>query len=183
MWRSEVDRFIVQASNPRSLTSFDDEDCDIMDAIQTIFPMQAEYAYIVWQHVHIPVNYKYTMSHFLPSIVDAIDRLMQSDAGTLVSESLAQELPAVWYMSWTGDELNVRFEWRTPPGQTLVAHPTLNLSKSAFVNEWKQVLGVVLRALSTAGYTDEHLSDLDRLRRVYESIPQPGVLYREPLPE
>lgn len=172
---------VIQASNPRSLRAFDEEDADILDALQTVFPLRTEHAYMVWDSVPIPLNYKYTVSYLLPGVLDSLDRLMRDESGSVTSQCPAQEFPAIWHMHWAADELQIQFEWRTPPSgtpQILTAHPTLLLSKSAFVSEWKQVLGIALGALTGAGYRDEHLCDLAKLRRVYESILEPGVLYR-----
>jgi hypothetical protein len=173
--------FIMQASSPRSLRTFDGDDRDILDALQTVFPLQAESAYMVCVSVPIRLNYKYTVSHLLPGVLEILERLMRDESGSLTDQCPAQEFPAVWHIQWMADELRIRFEWRTPPSGTqpmLPAHPMLILSKNAFISEWKQVLGVALRALTDAGYTDDHLSDLAKLRRMYEGIAEPGVLYR-----
>jgi hypothetical protein len=177
-----MNEFIMQASNPRSLRVLDEEDQDILDALQTVFPLQAEDAYMIWSSTHIPLGYKYTVSYLLPEVLEILDRLMRDESGSLTSHYPTQEFPAIWHMRWARDDLRIRFEWHAPPSGTqppLPAHPPLTLSKRAFISEWKQVLGVALRALTNAGYTEEHLSDLAKLQRVYESIAESGVLYQE----
>jgi hypothetical protein len=181
MEETDVDDFFMQASNPRSLRSFDEDDRSIMDALQTVFPLYAEDAYMAWGPIRgIPFNYKYTISHVLPDVLKILDRLMQDESGTLSNSFITQEFPAIWHLRWEDDKLEIRSEWNIPPGTSapFPEHPPLVLGKRAFISEWKQVLGAALRALTDAGYTEAHLSDLAKLRQVYEDIHEPGVLYR-----
>jgi hypothetical protein len=173
--------FRVQASNPRALQVFDEEDGHIGDALETVFPMETENAYMVWNWVHVPIGYKYTFSFLIQDVVMMLDTLLREASGALTINWPSNEFAATWRMTWDAKNVDIRAEWNSVIGGTealLNARPTVALAKGAFISEWKQVLGVSLHALTDAGYTDAQLSDLPRLRQVYESIREPGVLYR-----
>jgi len=172
--------FRIQASNPRALHQCDKEDVHIGDAMQTVFPMSTEDAYLVWNAIHVPISYKYTMSFLIQDVVVMLERMLGDSHGQLNIAWPSDDFAATWQMKWAGDDLDVRADWHSVVGGTealLASRPTLAISKTAFAAEWKQVLGISLRALIDAGYRDEELVDLARLRAVYESIPNFGVLY------
>jgi hypothetical protein len=173
--------FRMQAGCPRSAHVLDEEDENVCSAMQSVFPLNAESAYMVWNGVHVPLGYKYTVSFMIQDIVLILDRLATEDVGQMTNRWPVQELAAVWHLQWEGEVLEIRSEWTTAPGGTeaqLARHPSLTMNKAAFISEWKQVLAVVLEALTKAGYGDAQLADLAKLREVYRAIREPGVLYR-----
>lgn len=56
--------FEIQLSNPKF--SFDDieisNDINLEELIQEIFPLDTEYAFIIWNNIFIPLSYKYDVS-------------------------------------------------------------------------------------------------------------------------
>jgi hypothetical protein len=174
--------FRVQASNPRWRRVFNEEDGHIGDALETVFPMQTEDAYMVWNWVHVPIGYKHTLSFLIQDAVMILEELSQKVSGSLINRWPSNNFAATWHMQWDAENLRIQAEWESVVGGTealLNARPIVIIKKGAFISEWKQVLGVALHALTDAGYTDGDLNDLERLRRVYESIPEPGILYQE----
>lgn len=174
--------FQIQASNPRALQAFDPDDHSVLDAMQTVFPMNTEDAYMVWNGIHIPLSYKYTVSFMMSDVLAIIRRLTSDATGILSNRWPTNDLEATWYIQWTGEDLAIRSEWEAVVGNTahlLAARPTIAMNKQEFISEWKQVLGISLRALQHAGYTDKHLIDILELEVIYRSISEPGVLYRE----
>jgi hypothetical protein len=172
--------FWIQASNPILLKVVDEEDHTISDAMETVFPMITEDAYLVWHHVHIPLNYKYTFSCMIDDVLVIIEALTSSASGELTNYWPVQELAAEWRMKWDSNRLEIDTKWDTVVGNTeslLAARPKLTIDKDAFIAEWKPLLGMVLKALTDAGYRDEQLTDLARLRRIHDAIPTAGILY------
>ena len=110
-----------------------------------------------------------------------LEEISQQASGTLTNQWPSDDFSSTWDMTWDVKSIDIRAQWESVLGGTealLNTRPIVNVGKDDFVSEWKQVLGVALRALTEAGYTDDRLIDLARLRRVYESIREPGVLYR-----
>jgi hypothetical protein len=174
----------MQASNPRTLRVIDEEDEHIGDALQTVFPMWTEDAYMVWNGVHVPISYKYTLSFLIQDAVVMLERLSHDELGELEIRWPSDDFAATWHLTWEAERLEIRTKWEPNAvvGGTeglLNARPTVHIAKQSFISEWKEVLGVALRALTDAGYTEAHLADLAKLRRVHESIREPGILYRE----
>jgi hypothetical protein len=174
-------QFWIQASNPKSLRTLSEEDQSIFDAVETVFPLITEEAFLVWHHVHVPLSYKYTISFLITDVVNMAEMLMRNDSGELTINWPASEFRVTWEMKWHGTALQIHAQWESTLGSTeslLSAHPTLSIDKNAFISEWKQVLGITLKALTDAGYTEKQLSDLARLREVHDGISEPGILYR-----
>jgi hypothetical protein len=173
--------FWIQASNPRSVRQFDEEDHSVSEALETVFPLWAEEAILVWHHVHVPLSYKSTISFMIDDILSMLDGLMRNRSGNVKITWPSNEFAVVWHTRWENNHLEIRTEWNTVIGFTeslLAARSTLNIDKNVFVCEWKQVLGITLNALLEAGYRQEHLVDMSKLQRIYEQISEPGILYK-----
>jgi len=173
--------FWIQACNPRSIRALDEEDESIFDALQNVFPMWTEEAFMVWDRIHIPLGYKYIISFIIYDVLEILEALMHQEQGTLEVTWPSNDFAGCWQIHWEGQEIEIHARWDSMVGRSeslLNALPPLVMNKNDFVSEWKQVLGFALRALTEAGYQESQLRDLAMLRRVYEAIEQPGILYR-----
>lgn len=174
--------FRMQASRPTHRRANDTEDETLCDAIQSVFPLDTENAYMVWNGVHIPLNYKYTISFMIDDALLILEKLVAEESGEMSVQWPVQEFAASWQLRWEGHDLTVEADWGAVGGgcDTLLGqHSTLKVDKFMFAAEWKRVLGIVLRALLDSGYGEQQLPDLIRLQHVHESIRGAGVLYQE----
>jgi len=89
-------RFAIQASNPRFLAHFDAGDASLSDAIQTVFPLEAEYALIVWNWVYIPITYKYDLSLMTEDIIGLIELMMSERSGNQTIQWPSSTFAATW---------------------------------------------------------------------------------------
>ena len=65
--------FYIQASNPRALKpSFIEE--NLSAAIESVFPMNTENAILFWNHIAIPLSYKYDISYMVTYTSTSADR-------------------------------------------------------------------------------------------------------------
>lgn len=173
--------FNMQASNPRTIPALNATDESIGEAMETIFPLSTESAYMIWNGIHIPIDYKYALSFLLADIVMMLERLGQPGVGELTIHWPSNDFSATWRLKWDEHHLRITTEWHSVVGSVealLAERSTLDIDKEEFVFEWKQVLGVLLHALVQAGYDDERLQDLPKLRAVHGSIREPGKLYK-----
>jgi hypothetical protein len=173
--------FWIQAGNPRSLHEFDPEDESIFDAIQTVFPILTEEAFMIWDRIHIPLGYKYTISFLIQDILLMLEQLMRDVSGELEIHWPSNDFSVIWRMRWDNCHLEIRAEWNAVVGFTeslLASRPMLKIDKSVFICEWKQILGKALKALRDAGYREEHLTDMSKLQRIHDQISEPGILYK-----
>lgn len=171
--------FSIQASNPRALSSFQAEDEGLVDAIQTVFPLESEFAFIIWNWVYVPVSYKYDFSLMIEDVINLLEAMMAASNGELAISWASNTFSATWKVSWE-QETTVAATWDSTLGDTaslLRERSSLTVPTQDFIAEWKRPLELVGNALVTAGYKARELPGLERLVRVSQRIPRYGVLY------
>ncbi|AUX36279.1 uncharacterized protein SOCE836_084860 [Sorangium cellulosum] len=151
------------------------------DAIQTVFPMETERAILVWNHVYLPLSYKYDISLMVDDIVKICEDMLLMNHGTRLVHWPSNTFAAVWDIAWEPMVVSVEAQWSRVIGSTesiLACRPRISISREDFLAEWKAPLDVVLVALETAGYTPKQIAELHRLKTVVAQLPQYGHLYR-----
>ena len=180
LWSSPMpQQFTLQASNPQPVLQFDSDDASIADAIQTIFPLNTERAFLNWNYVYVPLSYKYDLSLMIDDVIGLIETIAGNARGTTSIHWPSNTFAATWTLAWNDEHLTIDAEWRSVSGnveQLLSARPHIVLRTGEFLAEWKRPLDIILKALSAAGY-NEGLRGMARLRRVVEVIPGSGLLY------
>lgn len=175
-------RFAVQASNPRFVSTFDADAQSLSDAIQTVFPLETEYAIVVWNWVYVPLTYKYDISMMAEDLVNLIDLMLSNECGKQTIHWPSNTFAATWRVEWSNEVATVSADWDCVLGETepiLKNRPTIVLQTVEFVAEWKRPLEVVADALTAAGYTPQQLVGMRRLRDLVEKIDHCGTLYRD----
>jgi len=130
-------RFAVQASNPRCLAVFDADDQSLSDAIQTVFPLEAEYALIVWNWVYIPLSYKYDVSMMAEDLIDLIESMFSNENGRRTIQWPSNTFMATWSIEWNSETTTVNAEWICVLGETepiLATKPTVVLQTADFIS-------------------------------------------------
>ena len=174
--------FYIQSSTPRINGFFDDSET-LSCAIQEIFSIDTEQAFMFMRGLPIPLCYKYDMSRFIVEILDTLEFL--SNKRELEFESLwfSDTLRNKWNFLKKGeDKLFVSVDWHEAPFELLKLFDSrvisLELGVRAFMSEWKRPLAIVLKALEDSGYTHRQLPDMERLRTCILHIHDEGFLYR-----
>lgn len=174
--------FWIQASCPRWQAIIDPEATTFDEACESVFPRNTEAAIVVWQHVHIPLCYKYDVGTILRDIIQMIRELSAAESGEWQVAWPSDTFGTTWHFQWEGDRLVVTaLEWRRIVGDTeelLRQRPILEIGKQEFMSEWKALLERVHTALSGAGYTAKMIPELEQLTATIGSIQHYGVLYR-----
>ena len=173
--------FAIQASNPRfqNIRNLDDE-C-LSEAVESVFPINAENAILVWNHISIPISYKYDISYMLNDILMLIDTMQKVDIGKMTIQWLPDTFRCNWVVEWKYDEVQIDSQWKCTVGHLesiLNKKNNISLSKMDFVSEWKEVLGVVIRGLKHCGYDNTRIKGMNELIEQYEKIKEPGVFYK-----
>jgi hypothetical protein len=173
--------FCIQVSNPKPFYFRNKADESVRDAIESIFPMNTEYAIMVWSGIYIPLSYKYDLSVMYDDIVPMITSMLDTDEGEETIEWGSNTFLAKWNMIWKFDDLRISAQWHSVTGFTellLSSRSCISISRLAFLAEWKALLRMILQCLSNAGYNDQHLLDLSELKRVEGRIASLGQLYQ-----
>lgn len=174
-------RFAVQASNPRFLTAFDADDQSLSDAIQTVFPLETEYALIVWNWIYVPLSYKYDISMMADDLVNLIELMLSHESGKQTIQWPSNTFAATWSIEWNNETTTVTAEWDCVLGETesvLATKPIILLPTANFISEWKRLLETIVEALTAAGYTPEQLVGMRLLNEVVKRVSHYGILYR-----
>jgi hypothetical protein len=173
-------RFAVQASNPRSLVAFDAEDQSLSDAIQTVFPLEAEYALIVWNWIYIPLNYKYDVSLIVDDLIELVEAISMNSNGKRVIMFPSNTFSATWDIEWNTETITIDAEWHSVLGNTeamLALRPKVVVATTDFICEWKCLLETVAKALNNADYRCEGVAGLRRLQDIIGKLHSHGILY------
>ena len=174
-------QFMFQASAPRYLTVCDPQDETLGEAVESVFPLDTEYAFMAWNWVYVPLSYKYDLAIMLADIVAMLDRVLSFAEGEIRIQWPSNTFAAEWRVKWKDGMVHVHATWRSVLGSTedlLGRRPDIHVLVQDFVSEWQRPLEIIVRGLRLAGY-DEHLSGLHHLEQVIGRIRQPGQLYRE----
>jgi hypothetical protein len=175
-------RFVIQASNPRALRQFDPNDASLSDAVQTVFPLETEYALMIWNWVYIPLSYKYDLSLMADDSVALVEEMTSEERGRRVIQWPSNTFAATWKVEWGDGKATVDAVWDSVLGDTeaqLKAKPTIVVPTVDFVSEWRRPLEVIAAALEGAGYTARALHGLARMKAAIDRTGGGGILYRE----
>jgi len=174
--------FWIQASAPQCATSFSATDRSLSDAIETVFLLETEDAFIVLKHHFIPLGYKYGFSCMIGDLIDLITAVQVDDAGKMMIEWPCNSFHARWSVSWTMEDVQIDSQWISVPGgltELLNQAGPIALKKSAFLAEWRMPLNRILAALIASGYNQTNFKELSILERLVSALPKRGYLYRE----
>jgi hypothetical protein len=174
-------KFVIQKSNPRHLCAHDPDDKTLSDAIQTVFPLETECAFLVWNHIYIPIGYKYDLSMMAGDIIDLIERMLDAERGMAVICWPSNTFSSEWRATWDFNEVVINAKWNHVVGGVtplLEQRPSVSMSRLVFMAEWRGLLTTIESALSNAGYTTDQLPELLRLRGAIDRLHEEGVLYR-----
>lgn len=173
--------FIMQASSPTVSNTWDLNDKTISDAMQTIFPLMTENAFMVWNHNYIPLSYKNDLSIMVDDIILMVTNIHEKTGGAMTIDWPSNTFSSLWEISWDSETVSVLAQWNSVIGGIeglLSINPRICLSRNDFLAEWKMLLDVIAKSLLRAGYSKSDLNRFEELLTIIERISQYGVLYR-----
>lgn len=173
--------FSIQASNPRFQNIINQEDECLAEAIESIFPINTENVILTWNHISIPLSYKYDVSYMVNDILMLLSTIQRADMGEMTIQWLPDTFRCDWLIQWNGNEIQIESRWECTVGHLesiLNQRKHISLLRNDFVYEWKEVLGVVIKGLKECGYHKAKIKYMNELIEQYEKIKKSGVLYR-----
>lgn len=173
-------KFAIQACNPKTIKNKNCEN-SLSGAIENIFPLNTENAFLCWNHIYVPLSYKYDLSYMINDILNMIYKIESNDEGCLLIHWLPDTFRCDWVINWNQVEIKIESKWECTVGRLeklLNASGDVILPKELFINEWKCVLKKIIDGLATCGYDSAILSGMDYLIEVYNMIENMGILYQ-----
>lgn len=171
--------FRIQVSKPYNNGEFCYEDKKLSEAIETIFPMMTEDAFLVWNHIYIPLNYKYDVSYMIEDILSMLKRI-RDIKGEIKINWASNSFACSWILVWNKDDLNINTSWNCVTGNTeelLNSFNNVKINKTEFICEWKMILGVIIENLEKCGYNKDNLKDMNIIYEEFNLIKEYGILY------
>lgn len=102
--------------SPRTVQIHDAADDSLCAALETVFPLYTEDAIINWNHVYVPVSYKYDLSVMVDDVLQIIEALQSSPQGRLVNHWPSNTFAASWEIDWKDGMLKIHSEWTSVVG-------------------------------------------------------------------
>lgn len=172
--------FEIQTGQPRTEAAHDPEDESLCDAIQGAFPLRTEHMFMVWNHVYIPLGYKYDVSLIVDDALDLVDAMLSEATGLRTIHWPSNTFASSWTVEWRGALVTIQATWSCVLGGTeslLNASGPVVLPVDEFVAEWKRPFELVARALREAGYSEHQIPRLAVLESVASRVRKHGRLY------
>ena len=143
--------------------------------------METEDAIIVWNHIYIPLSYKYDLSIMIDDILPMCLSLLERDEGNQEICWASNSFNAVWKLSWFSGKLNVSAEWNSIVGDidsVATNCNVLNITVDQFLGEWKGLLVKLLEAIKSSRITLKDRGNYILLEDLLQRIKIHGYLYQ-----
>ena len=174
--------FYIQASNPKgTMKNYDENNTCLSEAIEDVFGLNTESAFICWNHIYVPVSYKYDISYMMDDIIRIITNIQEKEQGKLTICWLPDTFRSDWTIEWQGDEMTIVSQWGSTVGNLeglLNNNNCIKLPTTQFLSEWKKVFEIIIDVLHQNGYSEKKLADMKDLIDVYKKIDDVGLLYK-----
>lgn len=174
--------FCIQASAPKYCDTIDVNDNCLSEAIESVFSLHTENAIMMWNHVSIPLSYKYDISYMIDDIIKLIGNLQDKVEGEMIIQWLPDTFRSNWKVKWVDGMVSICSDWECTVGQLeiiLNRQNNITLPVSDFINEWKRLLEIVIAGLKYAGYDKIRIGGMNELLNECDRIPGIGILYQK----
>lgn len=173
--------FYIQASNPKVQNELNFEDECLSDAIESAFLLNTENAILFWNHISIPLSYKYDISYMMEDLLRLLHCLQSMDTGEIVIRWLPDTFRCDWSIIWDHGQLQIQSHWECTVGHLenlLNDNSQISISVRDFISEWKEILQTVIKGLDKCGYDEKRIEGMGQLLQQFNSIVDGGVLYK-----
>ncbi len=173
--------FYIQTSNPNVLSLTNAHDNSLSEAIESVFPMCTEELILFWNHVGIPLSYKYDISYMIDDILMILQHIQTKKSGELIIHWLPDTFRTDWKIEWQGEIISIYANWENLKGdlqEILINSPQIEVQKNDFMHEWKMLLKLLISALKQNGYDLLISEQYNMLVKCFIEIKEYGVLYR-----
>lgn len=172
----------VQVGKPTNNGEFCYDDKKLSEAIETIFPMMTEEAFLIWNTYYIPLNYKYDISCMIDDLLKLLKTLREQPCGKLKIVWPSDTFASEWFISWDEENIKINSKWTSVLGhieELLNRAQEITMEKYLFQCEWKKLLETLICNLKKCNYNTNKLIDFKDIITEYNFIKEFGVLYQD----
>lgn len=155
-------------------------DTSLGEIVESIFPLNTEFAILIWNDIYIPMTYKYDVSVILDDLMTMLTLMMNSEHGKRVIHWPSNTFHAKWNLEWSANIVTIFANWESVIGGTedlLNSVPDLSLEKQVFISEWGNILDTILNSIYGVQNLNISQVDLSQLQFLVKEIGRKGVLY------
>ncbi len=163
--------FDIQISNPTSSCFRNPDDKNLDEAIESIFPLANEFAFIIWNHIFIPLSYKYDMSVMTKDVIQLLKRLDTFEVGSAKIDWPSNTFSSSWEIEFYAGTIIIKATWYNVLGKVtdlLNAFNKIELPRKEFIHKWMILLLFIQRRLEEAGYNSANLEDFHELNDLFK---------------
>ncbi len=174
--------FFIQVSNPtvQTLSRRQRYTDSLSGAIQRAFPLVTESAFMIWNGLYIPINYKYELSIMVDDFLPFLSQLLNSDNGSYKLGFGVDTFRAIWTIDWEQDILRINSEWDIVTGNLkylLNKHNSIELNRDDFLAEWKKLLETIITSIRKANISIKNQDEWEQIVNIYSAITNYGYCY------
>lgn len=165
--------FKIQAGNPVINTISERKELTLPELMEDVFSMDTDDAIMFWNHMCIPLSYKYDISYMIDDILAMLDDIQSHVEGSLRIEWLPDTFRCDWDIVWRENNVIITSFWERVVGN--IANQ-LNLSNSVvlernqFLREWNNILTVIIFAVKQNPACEVTREEYDLLINVYRKL-------------
>ena len=175
--------FLIQVSNPIVLNVPGEVVDDLSEAIQSIFPMETERAFIIWNYTCIPLSYRYDISIMIDDIIPMCSMLINQVTGSYKVNFGSNTFNTSWSLSWSENELSILASWNNVTGNldelVLSTCRRLETKVDSFLSEWKELLSRIAMSVKSSGIQMVDSESYESMLKTKSEIKAFGCLYQE----
>jgi hypothetical protein len=175
-------KFAVQVSAPRTTCPISKTDRTLGDVIETIYPLNTEFALVVWNNVFVPISYKYDVSVIVDDILAMVAAIAHNEFGHMNIWWPSNTFRANWTLAWNATEITIDSHWESVIGGTealLNAASVVTVEKVLFLAEWGSLLRMLRESIGDCSKGIELSLDLCALDNALKDVPWRGQLYED----
>ena len=164
--------FKINTCIPKNNLAFDNEDIKVSEAIYTIFPLETEDAVLFWGKEQILLSYRYDISTMIDDIIQMIFNLKNQNVREWSVDWPSNTFACNWKIKWINDSLEIVSNWREEFNATeyLRKNNVIKIGKTEFLNEWKNIIDILIHHLTECGYNNQNLLDMGLLLKSYSLL-------------
>jgi len=113
-------------------------------------------------------------------LMEIVEKLLSSSEGRHEIHWASNSFASIWLLKWFGDELKIESTWSQVIGGTesiLSERSNICVGRLEFVREWREVFGKLLGGLDDAGYDENSIPEMAKMRFLFQTIDRSGSLY------